>query len=295
MKQITKAYSHLNLQKRAIGDKTWPIKTLNKEIIEAEAIIVNTYHELVVKIAEISYYNPEHILYFRGQEKDYKDYNGLTTIYPKIFRDLNATDNLKIRLNELDVYTDKLINTLKSEKQTPTGTIDIQKFKELAWAIIQHYGVYRTPLLDLTHSLHVACSFAFCDNKSSYGCVYVFGMPFITDIISYHTRNELINIRLLAISPPDAKRPYFQEGYLAGTFPYYDYSLSSHKHKFDFRRRLIAKILIPIKHSFWGNDFGEIPKSSLYPMNDTFNDICDRMIITKTNRISTSLKNYIKN
>ena len=44
-----------------------------------------------------------------------------------------------------------------------------------------------------------------------------FGLPYITNRISVNSEQDLVNVRLLSICPPDALRPYFQEGYLAGT------------------------------------------------------------------------------
>lgn len=55
------------------------------------------------------------------------------------------------------------------------------------------------------------------DNNEEFGYVYVFGFPYITNRISRNSEHDLINVRLLSICPPTALRPYFQEGYLAGT------------------------------------------------------------------------------
>lgn len=91
-------------------------------------------------------------------------------------------------------------------------------------------------------------------------------MPYITNRISVNSEHDLVNIRLLSICPPLALRPYFQEGYLAGT----EDITSSYdsKSELDFNNRLIAKFEIPNSDTFWGDSFDQIPKDSLYPDND---------------------------
>jgi hypothetical protein len=59
----------------------------------------------------------------------------------------------------------------------------LNKYPEIAWSLLQHYEICDTPLLDLTHSLHVSCSFAFDSNEGETGIIYVLGMPWQTDAI----------------------------------------------------------------------------------------------------------------
>jgi hypothetical protein len=154
----------------------------------------------------------------------------------------------------------------------------LNKYPEIAWSLLQHYEICDTPLLDLTHSLHVACSFAFDRNEGEFGIVYVLGMPWPTDAISYNTYEELVNIRLLSVCPPQAQRPFFQEGYLAGPFPNYQINDPDRVNQFDFARRLIAKFEIPIRNlNFWGIGFSRIPSEKLYQANDLVKNICEEL------------------
>lgn len=107
-------------------------------------------------------------------------------------------------------------------------------------------------------------------NKEAY--VYVFGLPYLTNRISVNSEQDIINIRLLSICPPKALRPYFQEGYLAGT----DAIITKYdiKSELDFNNRLIAKFEIPNDKSFWGEGFHQIPYDSLYPKNDPIEELC---------------------
>ena len=55
------------------------------------------------------------------------------------------------------------------------------------------------------------------ENGGENGYVYIFGLPYLFGRISINSEHDIVNVRLLSIAPPGALRPYFQEGYLAGT------------------------------------------------------------------------------
>jgi len=94
----------------------------------------------------------------------------------------------------------------------------------------------------------------------------------MTNRISINSEHDIVNIRLLSICPPAALRPYFQEGYLAGT-PDVTTEFDS-KTELDFRNRLIAKFAIPRAKGFWGSGFDQIPESALYPKGDSMLEMC---------------------
>ncbi len=56
------------------------------------------------------------------------------------------------------------------------GRKELERKKYIQWSILQHYEVTDTPLIDITQSLKVACSFAQLDNENSEAFVYVFGL-----------------------------------------------------------------------------------------------------------------------
>jgi hypothetical protein len=153
--------------------------------------------------------------------------------------------------------------------------------------------VIETPLIDVTQSLRVACSFSFLNNKKNNAFIYVFGLPYYNNRISHNSEHDLINIRLLSISPPDALRPYFQEGFLVGTDDITtDYE---NKGELDLNNRLIAKLEIPNNPDFWGANFSAIPESALYPEGDKMLEICNYV----KHRLSesqegTSISDFIK-
>ena len=123
-----------------------------------------------------------------------------------------------------------------------------------------------TPLIDVTHSLLVACSFALLEPNARLPIVYVLGLPYITNRVSINSEYDLAIIRFLSACPPKGLRPYFQDGYLAGTDDITDQYDS--KDELDFNRLLIAKFQIKKHPHFWGSDFHPLPHYALYPDND---------------------------
>jgi len=245
-------------------------KYTNKNIRLSKAKKVATFRELVKIVASISYNNPEYSLFYRGQEKDYKLMSGASSLYPSIYR-VKSRSITEEEMQERFTILKKAENLLLDafDNNNLEGHSKLANFRELAWAILQHYEVCKTPLLDITHSLRVASSFAL-ERNESYGYVFVLGFPHIHGSISYYVEEELLNIKLLSICPPQAQRPYFQEGFLVGTFPATE---KNKQPKHDVARRLVAKFKIQ-KLSFWNQDFRKIPHNALYPENDRVEDIC---------------------
>ncbi|QFU75924.1 FRG domain-containing protein [Halioglobus maricola] len=246
-------------------------KSTNREIRESEPLRVNTFRELVPVVARIANHNPDYTLFFRGQPKDYLLSSGLSSIYPSIFRSPGKSlriDELSRRFQKLDACSQMLLSKL--DKANIEGIEKLKKFPELLWSILQHYEVCDTPLIDLTHSLRVAASFALekCDSE---GYLFAFALPHPQGTITYSTEDELLNVRLLSASPYSALRPHFQEGYLVGSFPI---RTERKQASLDLGVRLVAKLAIP-KARFWGADFDAIPHQALYPKNDEIKAICE--------------------
>lgn len=242
-----------------------------KDVAADNGFPVKSYRELVEQVAKLSYLNKDHLLFFRGQGSDYKNKAGKSTFYPTIYRSDYLTQQ------ELDYRFDKLYSASKIlvdlfKKHQVEGQYELRRKKYIQWSILQHYEVTETPLIDVTQSIRVACSFAQLNNEQDTAFIYVFGLPYYTNRISINSEQDLINIRLLSISPPKALRPYFQEGFLVGT----DDITNEYERKeeLDLNNRLIAKFEIPNSDSFWGKSFDRIPKNALYPRNDEIERIC---------------------
>jgi hypothetical protein len=277
MKILSNSFSHVNLNKREnnSGDK-WFNPTKLEEILESRPRFVETYDDLVKDVAQILHRHRNLALYYRGQNADYKE-NNKTIILPSIYR--KKDDETKLYVKKNFVVLDKATFELKKlfNSHYFTGRNLLYRYPEIAWSLLQHYEICATPLIDLTQSLHVACSFAFDRNDNETGIVYLIGLPWQTDAIGYNSYEELVNVKLLCVCPPRAQRPFFQEGYLAGPFPNYRLDDSTRVEQFDFARRLIAKFEIPKEPTFWGKGFSMIPVDKLYQPNDKIKKLCDEI------------------
>lgn len=246
----------------------------DQPVWRASAFQISTYRQLVEHVAQLAYLNPDSLLFFRGQDADYESKGGGTTLYPAIYRgDYLPRREIQYRFNRLD-HASRLLRE-EFRAQGIEGSRDVFRKRLIQWSLLQHYEVVATPLLDLTQSLRVACSFAQLANTSDRCYVFVLGLPYLTNRISSNSEHDLVNVRLLSIAPPSALRPYFQEGYLAGTADLTTEYIF--KTELDFRNRLIAKFAIPGTKRFWGPGFQMIPRSALYPSGDHIEALCDKL------------------
>jgi hypothetical protein len=268
----TKIWSHESL--------TTEEPYLSTEILGSEPRSVATFDALVRDIAAISFNNPEHVLFFRGQRKDYlktvkrgSKPQTVSSLYPTIYRSPGAplkSEEIARRRSVLERCARSLVEAFQENKIE--GSEKLGKFPEVAWAILQHYGVCDTPLLDVTQSLRVAASFAL-DSDVANGYLFVFGFPHPNGSISYSVEHELLNVRLLSICPPIAARPHFQEGFLVGSFPAFR---SRRIRSLDLGGRLIAKFKL-VGSKFWTRDFHAIPHGALYPDSDRMSAVCNEI------------------
>ncbi len=172
---------------------------------------------------------------------------------------------LKQRYTLLERKEKSLVRTFRGGKYEKR----ISRNSLLRWAILQHYEICPTPLLDVTHSLHVAASFAFAGISGTTGesHLYVLGLPQISGSVTVVSDQSLQIVRLSSVCPPTTLRPYFQEGYLIGTFPVLD-SLDEkmlyRRSEVDCANRLIAKFRLK-RSRFWTGGFKQLPNDALYP------------------------------
>lgn len=262
-------FSHLNLNPDG-QDKREKI-----DVASTEPLLVDSFIELVKKIAILSFHNKDHLLFFRGQRRDHLNRDENSSFYPSIYRTKNgenlSKELLNIRFKLLDQASTLLIKKFEEHKILDSIS-ELKRRKFIQWSILQHYEVCETPLLDLTQSLRVACSFALQKDQET-GYVFVFGLPYITNRITINSEQDIVNIRLINICPPQALRPYFQEGNLVGTADILsDYDERS---ELDFKRRLIAKFKITNSKGFW-QDQDSLEKY-LMPDNDQVQTLCEEI------------------
>jgi hypothetical protein len=139
----------------------------------------------------------------------------------------------------------------------------------------QHYEICDTPLLDITHSLRTACSFAL-QESNKHGYIYVLAMPYLTNRITYNSEEDLILVRLLSICPPAAKRPFYQDGYVVGTTDLTDDF--DDKSELYVVNRLVAKFKIENSEKYWGSELSSLSSECIYPVDDTYRKIQEEVI-----------------
>jgi hypothetical protein len=246
--------------------------TTNTKIREGLGHKVASYLELARKIAELQFLNRDHVLLFRGQGGDHRNAKRNTSVKPSLFRpkDKGNPDRatLEARFGILARAERALVERYKAAKFL--GLDRIKRHHVLRWSILQHYEVCATPLLDVTHSLRIAASFA-SQSGNDLVYVYVLGVPNLSGAITASAEAGLQIVRLSSVCPPSAVRPHIQEGYLLGQYPevggvaerenYFHYEM-------DFGLRLVAKFCFD-PASFWQDrNFPKVSESALYPKQD---------------------------
>lgn len=252
---------------------------------------VANYFELAAKIAELQFRNRDYVLFFRGQSKDWsargQSHVG-STLSPTIFRTPNPKADrfwLSERFNRLKQAESNLVRHF--QRLNVVGTDEIERYRILRWAIIQHYEICETPLLDVTHSLRIAASFASDKNSANDAFVYVLGVPNVSGAITASAEAGLQTIRLSSVCPPTAMRPHIQEGYLLGEYPEIgdiDQKQNYALHEIDFGKRLVAKFRFD-PGKFWtkSGQFQAIGPKALYPTEkqDPLHAIAKKLTLEK--------------
>ena len=195
--------------------------------------------------------------------------SGCSLLKPSIFRlagkKLPTKSVLEKRFVRLRLAESKLIEQYKPEN--PKDLERIKRNRIIRWAILQHYEVCATPILDVTHSLRIAASFASHENNSSEGFLFAFAVPNLSGAVTASSEAGLQIIRLSSACPPDAVRPHIQEGYLIGDYPEIsDYQKNAQYRYFemDFGRRLVGKFRFD-PSSFWNENYPEVSYEALHP------------------------------
>lgn len=240
-------------------------------IRKSRAHLVRSYVDLATKVAELQFRNRDFVLMFRGQNGDYKNRLGYTSLKPSLLRAANSNRvpteaTLNKRFERLVHAEVALVEEYKARRLLGCDRLERQRI--LRWAMIQHYEICPTPLLDVTQSLRIAASFASHDaNKEAF--VFVLGIPNVSGAITASAEAGIQTVRLASVCPPTAVRPHVQEGYLLAEYPECATAeqklLYSHA-EMDFGRRLIAKFRFK-PESFWekSGHFPLVGESALYP------------------------------
>jgi hypothetical protein len=229
------------------------------------------FRQLVNEVAHVTISNKNYEMYYRGQSKDYMNNQSSyfrknepkTIIYPSICRPERKEDGTykySTKKSQIIKRYDDLSKMI--ELMTKKGRRK-SHFNEYYYSLLQHYDILPTPFIDITQSLRVAATFALKASNSGY--LYVFGLPYANQSISYYSDLSIVLIKLQNVMPLDALRPRYQEGYLVGKFPIQP----TKEQGDDLANRLVAKFRLNNKDgNFWDKHFLPMPEEILYPEND---------------------------
>lgn len=247
---------------------------------------VRSFLDLMGKVAFLGSMNKRSVLFFRGQEADYEP-------LPKLFRSswscpFELGESFRITTSNRGSYWQELVS-LGAEVFEVCDEMGLPRWRgmrdsrEVQWAVIQHYGLWPTPLIDVTSSLRVAASFALGGSEAGatekVGYLLVVGLPHTTGSITFDIDQQLCLARLSSACPPEAKRPHYQDGFLVGRFPMYEVHGDSLVTRSSLSRRLIAKFKL-IDHGgvqdgsgedrFWNDAFPVVSEGATMPVQDSF-------------------------
>jgi hypothetical protein len=227
---------------------------------------VGSYVELLQKIAALSFHNRRFRLLFRGQSSDYKMGPDINTsdLYPSILRGISA--NAKDRNAQLD-HAFETLERAESLLAKEICSRDLVESQIVRWAVLQHYEVCRTPLLDMTGSLQCALSFAIGERNE--GWLYVLAFPQLTGGVSVSLESQTQVIDLSQICPPEALRPHFQQGLLGSDYPEIRNRMQTHGKRGmrsnNFAARLLTKFELTNCQAWKDEGFVPTPNKIVFP------------------------------
>jgi hypothetical protein len=238
---------------------------------------VSSFTELLECAAFLGTMNKRLVLFYRGQTRDW-------ALLPTLFRDSwkpfdskkTATitpenrENYWIKLGDIGERVYQIFAHTSSLGLPRRG--EFHNTREIQWAVIQHYGLWPTPLLDITSSLRVAATFAMDFQRGSKenpksGFLYVVAMPYSTGSITFDHDQQITLARLQSACPPIARRPHYQDGFLVGHFPIYK-MIGALERRSNLKRRLVAKFKLQDNGDFWDQNFPIFRKTALVPERD---------------------------
>lgn len=268
-----------------LNQNSFTAKVKNSTVRASHGHHVKSFLELAKKVAELQYQNRDHVLLFRGQGKDFRNQKGNTSFKPSLFRPgpQGGTNPNIFTLESAfrDLSNAEMALVVAYKRTQLLGKQRLERHRIVRWSIFQHYEVCPTPLLDVTHSLRIAASFATHDAKEERAYIFVIGVPNLSGAVTASAEAGLQIIRLSSVCPPSAIRPHIQEGYLLGEYPEMSaYEQKSHyqHYEIDFGRRLVAKFYFNPK-TFWKRDtFPKVSKEALYPdAQDPLFELCRKI------------------
>lgn len=266
----------------APGDLS-PAKLPANEVGGAGPGDVRSFRELIKLTAFLNVMNKRDHLLYRGQGGDWP-------LRPTLLRDewsvpgtgrsVPLRGHRSLYFHELDQVCQRVRPLLvgKLPRHKPFETFGRHPERRMApWAVIQHYELWPTPVLDFSGSLRIAASFALGGTgpPRASGYLYVSAFrhvksdPMTLDRVG----SAAVALRLSAVCPPSAERPHLQDGFLVGKPRFAEADLAAPQTP----GVLVARIHLVDESasgqagdSFWDDDFPRHAEESLLPALDEF-------------------------
>jgi hypothetical protein len=249
---------------------------------------VESYRKLLELVAEIAALNPQYQLFFRGQTNAWNKGELERHVYAGLWRNEPLDETLQKRIRLLNNKSDELVDAYAhyyDKDRSANHYLDRLKRSPLArWALLQHYGVCETPLLDVTRSLQVACTFARQGATYGHGFVYVMALPYQHEAIAIDNVQGMTVMSLLGVTPSSARRPLNQDGFLVSTSEWWRYAASESRldapttnDRPDYFQRVATVFRIPTGDEFYEDSgLSDLQNDWLCPRQDGFADMLAR-------------------
>src|SRR5437667_6276967 len=105
-------------------------------IWKAAAFQVRRFRDLVEHVARLAHANPDELLFFRGQDRDYQSKAGGTTLYPAIYRsDSLPIRELRHRFDLLEQAARLLVDEFRNARIE--GHRELRQKRYIQWSILQ--------------------------------------------------------------------------------------------------------------------------------------------------------------
>lgn len=123
----------------SLCDENINLKKTITSIVRENPIEVSTFYDLIMEIAELSYKNPDVMLFYRGQNNNYTK-NNIATLYPTIYRATNKS-NINFDFKVLNEAAVKLIDALKADDRIDSE--ELKEIKKSNYYNIQYYNIMK--------------------------------------------------------------------------------------------------------------------------------------------------------
>jgi hypothetical protein len=237
-----------------LSDSSTSVVTDRRRLTKDSGHLVSSYQDLMAKVMELAFYNENQVFLFKGRALGARSESDSLALKPSLFHPLKdrlATSRLVRRMLALSDAELKFFDLYK-QAGLP-GREELARTKLKRWALLEHFKVCRTPLLEVSHSLRVATSLA-TQTANSTGMVYVLGVPCLDGGTTFVRSGELQMLSMASIYPPPNHDVMAAHGYMLSEFSNissFDVARFASDFDSNFSNRVVGKF--KLTSDFWLN------------------------------------------